>query len=535
MAGLAAVICALAATGTASANPYTPPPGETIVADSGFRPQTSGYSFENYTNDINPTNLTAEEMRFLFGPTVCAERQASGPCTLVASAKQWMLTQNKGMAGGHCEGMAVTSEFFHYGVGDPPSPQFFGAPTTPGLQLQNNPNLQRQIAFGFIWQELNAVKASKLVATPNQVLGATIDALNNGVPVATGFYKSDKTGGHAVTPAYVADRGGGVFDLVIYDNNFPNQLRTIVVDTNANSWDYLGGTDPSNTNERYVGNAQTGTLELEYLVPGLQQCFFCTKPAPRKAARGAVDAENWLENVTEAAAPQVVGWEGDPEDGRHGNLEITDSSGNKAGCRMDENGQMICENSIPGAVVDHPKLGGGAGVPVFNQSPQPTYNLPAGDFKVELKGGDVQGSPNEGVSVVRDGVTFAVDGVELKDGEKQIVKIENDELVFNNEKGESEGTKFQFGFEGETDYSFRLNARGLAEDASLAIDLNENKETLDLKTAKDKGNYSLEVTRTSGTETEELSDKKIKSKQGKELTLDFGKWDEDDKNAPLDR
>ena len=203
-------------------------------------------------------------MRYLFGPSVCAEGTATGPCTLVASAQQWMQSQNKGMAGGHCEGMAVTSEFFYYGVGDPPTPNLFGSATVPGLQLNGNSNLQRQIAFGFVFQELQAVKAAKYVASPNQVLTATINALNSGAPVATGFYKANKTGGHAVTPAYVADRGDGIFDLVIYDNNFPNQLRTISSTRTRTSGLTSGapirGTPTSNTSAtRRPGRSRSST------------------------------------------------------------------------------------------------------------------------------------------------------------------------------------------------------------------------------------------------------------------------------------
>ena len=195
---------------------------------------------------------------------------------------------------------------------------------------------------------------------------------------------------------------------------------------------------------------------------------------------------------------------------------------------------MVCENAIPGAELDFPKLGGGGGVPVYDQSPQPTYNLPAGDVKVELLGGSVEGSANEGVSVVRDGVTFAVDKVELEDGEKQIVKVENDELVLNNEKGEDEGARVEFGFEGEQDYSFKLGIRSLEEDAKVAIDLNVKKERLELKAAGDNGSYSLQVTRTTGDQTIELADKSIKAKRGDEATIDFGEWRKGDDSAPLE-
>ena len=45
-------------------------PGE-VVFDFGFDPLQNGFSFPNYGDDIDATNLTAYEMRRLFGDDVC--------------------------------------------------------------------------------------------------------------------------------------------------------------------------------------------------------------------------------------------------------------------------------------------------------------------------------------------------------------------------------------------------------------------------------------------------------------------------------
>ncbi|MGI9188064.1 MAG: hypothetical protein ACR2J9_11220 [Gaiellales bacterium] len=42
------------------------------------------------------------------------------------------------------------------------------------------------------------------------------------------------TGGHAITPIALSDRGGGLFDIAVWDNNFPGRVRAVHVDTNAN-------------------------------------------------------------------------------------------------------------------------------------------------------------------------------------------------------------------------------------------------------------------------------------------------------------
>jgi hypothetical protein len=425
------------------------------------------------------------------------------------------------MSGGHCEGMAVTASLFYFATGPSPAPDPFGANTVPGLSITNNNPLQREIAYGFAFQWIPSVEAAKVAGTPSEVLAATQTALANNEPIVLGFYMPDKTGGHAVTPIYVADRGDGVFDLVIYDNNFPNALRSVVVDTNTDSWNYLGGTNPSAADETYTGDANTKTLELERIQPGLgvQPCPFCAgAAAERKGANLGADVE--------------VIWRGDASNGRHGDLRITDAEGNEAGSTGTEDG-LETTNEIPGAVERFTRLGGTEEDPVFNQSPPPHYLLPNGEYKIELAGGDVQGSPDEGVSIVRDGVFFAVDNVELKDGEKQLVKIENDELVFNNEEGETESAKIRFGYVDEADYTFRLGTRGLEEDASVSVDLIRNKEELTLRTKGDKARYTLEVVRANG-EVETLTDEKIKVKRG-DAVIDYGKWREGDDSAPIDR
>jgi hypothetical protein len=514
--GIATIVVALGLATQAAANPFVFQ-GGTVVADSGFRPQANGYSFENYTNDGRPVNLTAAEMRLIFGPGVCAEGSAGGRCTLTAPARLVMNQWNQGMGHGHCYGMAATAHFFYYGIGAPPP--FFGGPNTPSLQLVGNPNLQRQIAYGFVFQNFDSVNANVARGTPTQVLSATADALNSGAPVVIGFYMPDMTGGHAVTPIFIVDRGNGVFDMVVYDNNFPGALRSIVVDTNSDAWDYFGGTDPSNANSRYVGNAQTQTIELHYLAPGIgqQPCFFC---------RGGFSAKRAEPGQTETTLAVDSDSQGEPPA-----VEVSQVGGEQAGCRINDEGEMECDNAIEGADARFPFLGG---VDVWDKDVLPTWTLPDGDYKVELRGGNLRGSPDEDVTLVRDGVSFALENLEVKDGERQELKLGSDELALDNEKGDDEGVRIRFGFEGESDYLFTLGVRDLEQDARFSLDLNRKRGDLALETKGDDGRYSLEVERTTGARTVEVADGSIKSKPGDELTVDFDHWRKGDDSAPLD-
>src|SRR5690349_16405295 len=85
------------------AEPFSTGVPGNLVYDLGFTPQENGFSFSNYGDDIPAINLTAVELRRMFGDQVCA-RLHGDDCTLTPPAEQWMEQINDGMAGGHCEG-----------------------------------------------------------------------------------------------------------------------------------------------------------------------------------------------------------------------------------------------------------------------------------------------------------------------------------------------------------------------------------------------------------------------------------------------
>ena len=83
------------------------------IQTTGFEPRTDGFGFENY-GAANVTNLTAADLQRMFGDEVCASLDPS--CTLIPPARLWMEALNTAMDAGHCEGMAVLSQYFYFGV-----------------------------------------------------------------------------------------------------------------------------------------------------------------------------------------------------------------------------------------------------------------------------------------------------------------------------------------------------------------------------------------------------------------------------------
>ena len=139
-----------------------------VCAQDGFDPAIHGFSFPNWGA---VGELGATEMVALFGrTTVCTPSSPAGSCTLYPAAREWMKQANEGMAGGHCEGMAVMSERLFLGAAklgdfDP------AAAATYDLAFEN-PVLQKAIDLWFITQALPdpATAAGDFRAmTPSQI------------------------------------------------------------------------------------------------------------------------------------------------------------------------------------------------------------------------------------------------------------------------------------------------------------------------------------------------------------------------------
>jgi hypothetical protein len=81
------------------------------TATTGFDPQRDGFGFENY-GSADVTNLTAADLQRMFGDGVCATVDPT--CALIPPARIWMETLNTAMDVGHCEGMAVLSQYFYF-------------------------------------------------------------------------------------------------------------------------------------------------------------------------------------------------------------------------------------------------------------------------------------------------------------------------------------------------------------------------------------------------------------------------------------
>ncbi len=279
--GLRAGVVVATLTTTAACSGSSPSSPLGIVADAGFRPNSNGFTFENYgqvlASGLAPTNLTASDVEALFGSQVCADAKLRR-CDLIPEAQAWLTSTNQAMAGGHCYGFSVLAELIWQRKLSVTS---LGAPAPSGLVIDENQALQRQIAYDWALQTLDSVQDRRVTGTPDQILAQLRQVLKPNPPetYTIAIWKRDGTGGHAVTPYAVRNDGGGKFDVLIYDNNWPGQNRAISFDIKANTWTYHAAVNPNVPDSVYEGDAQTKTISLFPTSPGLgtQPCPFCAK------------------------------------------------------------------------------------------------------------------------------------------------------------------------------------------------------------------------------------------------------------------
>lgn len=455
-------------------------PASKLVADLGFRPDVNGFQFENYGKS-DAQNLTPAEMQRIFGDTVCATKK-DGQCILTPPAQQWMTQQNQNMDGGHCFGFSVASLRLFAGLDNPAD---YGGAQTIDLSLEGNEALQRDIAYSFVFQGFNPVRRSVIGGTPNQILDKLIQVLKANPQTADtytiGFFKADGTGGHAVTPYAVEDRGNNVFAVMIYDNNYPRQTRAILFDRRANTWNYTTTTNPSEPTSEYQGSAQTKNLYLFPTKPGLQQqvCDFCAN----EAAGGSQGSR--------LAAAEVdyneIYLDGDPI--LHGHLLITDEDGKRYGYTPE--GEFVTE--IPG--VESERVFSG----LDDDTPEPTYFVPTTlSFLLTIDGTPLEEPDLTDVTVIGPGYDLGVWDINLEPEQQDtLIIVSNGEgLSYHTDSNESPDIVLGLELAG-ADYMFDIKGVDVegGGDINVGVDTKEGFLTIDTDGTETAGEYALYMIR----------------------------------------
>jgi hypothetical protein len=449
------------------------------AADLGFRPDANGFGFPNYGGQ-GETNLTPNDVQRMFGDSACASIEG-GQCTLTPPGSQWLQQINGAMNGGHCEGMAVLSNLFYTGKLNAAD---FGAATVPELPIAGNEPLQREIAYWWATQATQPARSGIVAQTPSGVVNTLLTAFAAGREgsdqYAVGIYKRDRSGGHAITPYAVEDRGNGVYWIMVYDNNYPGAARAIEVDTNADTWRYSGSTNPAEPADEYEGDADTKTLELAPITPrlGHQDCPFCNAPttghtggrllAPSSQAATTEYNEIWLE--------------GDAD------LLISDTEGHRIGFK---DGKFI--NEIPGAKSNGNKFG----VNVWDIDAEPVYYIPTTiDFSISIDGSRLTQPMTSTVTMIGPGYALEVSDIILAPGQVDTLDVAPDGSLLSYRTTSGETPFMLVAIEtSASDYLFGVYGEEMAPGEALNLSLNTKEGWLSIDSIDNKapGSYSLVV------------------------------------------
>lgn len=428
------------------ANGYEPT-GD-IVADSGFRPEINGFSFENYGNDVQPANLSTANVQALFGDQVCIDGDGED-CKLIPPAKRWMEQENQRMAGGHCMGLSVAA--IRMFVDKLPESDFGETEQAVDLEIVGNVPLQRSIAEHWVYQDLPLIQQGTKEGTPSEILDTLADALNTGDEEYTlGISKPDYSAGHAITPYAIEDRGDGTYAILVYDNNFPGITRAVQVDTNEDTWRYVGGINPKNLDEVYEGDADTKTLSLLPTLPGedVQPCPFCRGEDEGGDTGG--DLGTALPKDEQYAELTLR----TPGRGQHPHLVITDEEGRQTGI---VDGEM--QQEIPGV-----RIANSFGVQNWESAPEPRYQLPLGrSFTIIIDGSAMRRTTTSTLDLTGGGLVLSAETVRITPGQQDSITVTGDADGFLYESGarNEEVPEFYAGLE-DGDAAYTLAATAVA-------------------------------------------------------------------------
>jgi hypothetical protein len=383
-----------------------------------------------------------------------------------------MENQNQGMAGGHCEGFSITAlRMLEKSL----TPTQFGAKRPIDLPIVDNIPLQQTIAENFVYQFLPSVVKNRVSGTPVHVLQTLVDALNSGDEYYTlGIYKPDYSGGHAITPFAVEDRGGGKYAILVYDNNYPGAMRAVQVDANTNSWSYVGGTNPQDLGWVYKGNAKTETLELDPTTPGegQQACPFC-------AAKGSADTTSGKGELLPADQRYTeITLQGDPRN--HPHLVFEDDEGRRTGI---VNGTMLTE--IPDVEVVKTYA-----VDNSNSAPEPRFRLPQGaDYTITVDGSDLTKTAKPKINLVGNGLVVDVEEIKIAPGQKDQMALPGGYgITYLTNAKDGIAPNFYAGLvEGDSAYNFAASAVGIKKGSTVSLLVEQNKKVVILDSTGSKG------------------------------------------------
>jgi len=313
-------------------------PQGTLIADSGFRPYPHGFPLPNWggpsdfaQNNLvfgTPDRITLQDvqardykpspplnslaLRRSLGDGVCRDSKAidpkTGECTLILGAELMAQLVQTSTDGGRCLGMAAAAAALYNGQLDANQVGASGLGINAANPMDNRAIQTINRLYGaqvFNQDVLNLVNEDQ---SPSDIIRTLVTELPGGqVPYALTIMGD--AGGHAITPYAVTDRGNGLYDIAVYDNNYPFQAHAVTVDTVADTYVYTSATDPNAPDYTWsTANGSTIALVPVDLLLAQQPCLVC-----RGEDQGTLVGFNSIEKVNvDDLSMNLLDMNGDP-------------------------------------------------------------------------------------------------------------------------------------------------------------------------------------------------------------------------------
>jgi hypothetical protein len=353
------------------------------------------------------------------------------------------------------------------------TPTDFGAESTFGLPFDDNTTLQRQIARWFATQYTTPTSQAEIFDSPNEILDTLIEELPKGTTAENsytmGIFQPNMSGGHAITPYAVEDRGDGIYWILVYDNNYPGQERAVAVDRDQNVWSYLASTRPDLDAVVYIGTDETDTLTLTPTASRLelQECPFCA---------GELDGDVESEGTNQFILTGPGSEQADTE------FFITDAADQRLG-RVDGNPvKEISDGSL-----DFPRFG-------INDAPVPFITAPAVlDTTVTITSG--QESTDMDFSMIGSGYDVLIEGINSPIGGQTEVTLDSDGTRVTYSQVPRTGPVVSLGAEDTDGYQFDLTVdleEFAEENPRVSFVGDDDTDTLLIGSPNVSGTYSIQ-------------------------------------------
>ena len=264
-------------------------PTGTIVVDSGFRPYPNGMPYAGFGDSLASNELffgtpveqlreiSSSTMRNLYGDGVCISVKGlrpKAPCVLTPAVSYFAdYLVDKARAQNRSVGIAVASAGVFNGRSDPAQLGTSSLGAQSQLTTITQETLLRQSAI--------QLTTRALPQTPAQVLRDLVRGTRPGRIPATlviNWMHGNRPLGLALTPYAIYRKAPGVYDIAVYDPNYPMRERAVHVDVNSNTWEYLTVSGFGLPAEVVGGGAMTRSLSLLPLAESLarQECPVCS-------------------------------------------------------------------------------------------------------------------------------------------------------------------------------------------------------------------------------------------------------------------